>query len=103
MLRGSCNIVRSRVSERYVFERAHIDEAQPESCLGNETNLQAPRRADKKDFGFVTLNQLVGYRQGWNDVAASTASGNKNSQFGQSPAFLQRNKLSQVERISIKE
>ena len=75
--------------QRYVLERAHIDEAQAKSSLGNETNLQAARGADKKDFGFVALNQLVGYGQGGNDVAAGTASGNENSQFRQPIAFLQ--------------
>jgi hypothetical protein len=74
--------------QRYVFERSHIDEAQAKSGLGNETNFQASRRADKKDFGFVELNQLVGYGEGGNDVAASTASGNENSQFRQPLASL---------------
>jgi hypothetical protein len=32
-------------------------------------------------------DQFVGYRQGWNNVAAGTASGNENSQFRQSLAF----------------
>ena len=41
----------------------------------------------------MALNQLVGYGEGRNDVAAGAASGNKNSQFRQLLAFLQRSRL----------
>ena len=64
-----------------------IDKPQAETCLGNETNLHSPRGANKEDFGLMALNQFVGYREGWNDVAAGAASGNENSQFRQSCAF----------------
>ena len=79
--------------QRYVLEWTDIDEAQAGTCLGDETNLNSPRGADKEDFGFMALNQLVGHGEGWNDVAAGAASGNKNSQFRQLLAFLQRCRL----------
>jgi hypothetical protein len=74
---------------RYVFQWAHIHETQTESGFGDETHFHAPSSPYKKDVSPVTLIQLVGNRQGGNDVAASSATGNQNPQVRQFLAFLE--------------
>ena len=83
MLRGSWKHGAQAGGQRDILERAHVDEAEAKSGFGNEANFKAARGADKEDFGFVAFNQLVGYGEGGNNVAAGAASGNENSQFRQ--------------------
>jgi hypothetical protein len=79
--------------QRNLVERSDINQAQSKSSLGHQANFQAPCGAYKKDVGSVMFNQLVRYRESWNNVAAGTAPGDKNSKFRQSLAFLEKNRL----------
>ena len=67
--------------ERHVVERANIDEAQFEACIGDEADLHASLSADKQHFRTASHDQFIGHGKGWNNVAAGSAAGDEDAKF----------------------